>query len=64
MRFDCYLSPECGSEEGLRENIRQASEMEKVKVDVSFYRIDDEAAVTLRFFGEERQATNAEAAAR
>jgi hypothetical protein len=51
MKIDCYLSPECGSEEGLRENIRKALEREKSEGDVDFHRIDDEEALSLGLSG-------------
>lgn len=34
MRIDCYLSPECASEEDLRENITRALAIEKVKAEL------------------------------
>ncbi len=51
MKIDCYLSHECGSEEGLRENIRKALETEDSEVEVNYHRIDDETARTLRLSG-------------
>jgi len=51
MKIDCYLSPECASEEALRENINGALVAEKVKADVGFYRIDDDKAVALGLSG-------------
>ncbi len=51
MKIDCYLSPECASEEGLRENISCALAAEKVKADVGFHRIDDDKAVALGLSG-------------
>ena len=51
MNIDCYLSPECGSEEALRENITQALATEEVEADLNFHRIDDEKAVTLGLSG-------------
>jgi len=47
MKIDCYLSPECASEEALWENISCALAAEKVKADVSFHRINDDKAVAL-----------------
>lgn len=51
MRIDCYLSPECASEEALRENIKQALAIEKVEGDLSFHRIDDNKAMALGVTG-------------
>lgn len=51
MRIDCYLSRGCGAEEELRENIRQASIIEKVEVEVNLQRIDDDAAIALHLSG-------------
>lgn len=51
MRIDCYLSPECASEEGLRENIKNALTIEKVKAELNFHRIDDEKAMALGISG-------------
>ena len=51
MKIDCYLSPECGSEEGLRESIAEASAIENIEVEVSFNRINDDAAAALRLTG-------------
>jgi hypothetical protein len=51
MRIDCYLSPECGSEEVLRVNIARALEQERVHAESFFHRIDDERAAALRLTG-------------
>ena len=51
MKIDCYLSPECASEEALRENISRALAAEKVRADVNFHRIDDDKAVALGLSG-------------
>ncbi|MEW6182689.1 MAG: hypothetical protein AB1500_05860 [Bacillota bacterium] len=51
MKIDCYLSPDCGSEEALRENITRALAIEKVEAEVNFHRIDDEKAVALGLTG-------------
>ena len=51
MKIDCYLSPECGSEEGLRENIAKASAIENIEVEINFHRIDDDTAAALRLSG-------------
>ncbi len=51
MKIECYLSPGCGSEEALRENIVQALEKEGVKAEVFFHRIDDAAAADLKLTG-------------
>jgi hypothetical protein len=51
MRIDCYLSPECASEEALRKNIKRALTIEKVEADLSFHRIDDNKAMALGVTG-------------
>jgi hypothetical protein len=51
MKIDCYLSPGCGSEGALRENITRALAIEKVEAEVNFHRIDDEKVVTLGLSG-------------
>ncbi|NWF93198.1 MAG: thioredoxin family protein [Syntrophaceae bacterium] len=51
MRIDCYLSPECASEEGLRENIRRALAIERIEAEVTFHRIDEEKAMALGVTG-------------
>jgi protein-disulfide isomerase len=51
MRIDCYLSPECASEEALRENITRALATEKVEAELNFHRIDDKKALALGITG-------------
>jgi hypothetical protein len=51
MKINCYLSPECGSEEALRKNIAQALTLEKVEAEVRCSRIDDEKATALGLSG-------------
>jgi hypothetical protein len=51
MRIDCYVSPECASEEVLRENITRASAIEKIEAELCVYRIDDEKAIALGISG-------------
>lgn len=51
MKIDCYLSPECASEEALRENISRALAIEKVKAKLTFHRIDDSKALALGITG-------------
>ena len=51
MKIDCYLSPECGTEEALRENIIRALKAEHVEADAIFHRIGDEKAITLGLSG-------------
>jgi hypothetical protein len=51
MNIDCYLSPDCGSEEALRENITQALTMEKVRGEVNYHRINNEEAIALGLSG-------------
>ena len=45
MKIDCYLSPGCAAEPGLRENLDLALSKAKVEARVTFYRIEDEEAV-------------------
>ncbi len=51
MRINCYLSPECASEEALRENINRALAFEKVEAEVNVQRIDDNKAMALGVTG-------------
>ncbi len=51
MRIDCYLSPECASEEALRKNITRALATEKIEAELSVYRIDNEKAIALGVTG-------------
>ena len=51
MRIDCYLSPECASEEALRENIARALAVEKIEAELSLHRIDDNKAMALGITG-------------
>ncbi len=51
MKIDCYLSPGCGSEDALRENIARALVLEKIEAEVNFHRIDDAKAAALGLTG-------------
>ncbi len=51
MNIDCYLSPECSAEEGLRENITRALALAGVEASLNFHRIQDEEAVALGLSG-------------
>lgn len=51
MDINCYLSPECGAEEGLRKNIDVALVLEKAEARVNYYRIDDDKAIALGLSG-------------
>jgi hypothetical protein len=51
MKIDCYLSHGCGAEEGLRENIRQASDIENAEVEVNLRRIDEDEATSRHLSG-------------
>ncbi len=51
MNIDCYLSPGCGAEKGLRENISRALVLAGVESKVNYYRIEDEKAVALGLSG-------------
>jgi hypothetical protein len=44
MRIDCYLSPDCASEEALRENIAGALALENIDAEINFHKIDDSKA--------------------
>jgi hypothetical protein len=47
VQIDCYLSPECASEAGLRENLTRALALEQVVAAVRFHRLSDDSAVPL-----------------
>jgi predicted thioredoxin/glutaredoxin len=51
MRIDCYLYPECASEETLLENIKRALAIEKIEANLSLTRIDDNKAMALGVTG-------------
>ncbi len=51
MRIDCYLSPECASEEALRENIARVLAVEKIEAELRLHRIDDNKAMALGITG-------------
>ena len=51
MRIDCYLSPGCASEEGLRENIARALTAEGVDADLRIHRLEDDEAMALGVTG-------------
>ena len=51
MKIECYLSPGCGSEESLRENITRALANKKIEAEVKFHKIDDEKAIALGLSG-------------
>jgi hypothetical protein len=51
MKIDCYLSPECGAEEALRNNVARALANERVEAQVNFRRIDDQKAAALGLSG-------------
>ncbi len=51
MNIECYLSPGCGSEQQLRENIKTALALEHVDAEAAFYRIQDEEASRLGLRG-------------
>lgn len=51
MKIDCYLSPGCGSEDALRENITRALAAEKIEAELAFHRIGDAKAVALGLTG-------------
>jgi protein-disulfide isomerase len=51
ITIDCYLSPGCGSEAALRENIARALALEKLDATMNVYRIDDAKALALGLTG-------------
>jgi hypothetical protein len=51
MKIDCYLSPECASEEALRKNITRALDIEKLEAELIIHRIDDDRAIALGLSG-------------
>lgn len=51
MKIECYMSPGCGSEESLRENIKAAILLECAGAEVVFRRIKDEEAYALGLKG-------------
>ena len=51
MKIECFLSPECASEEALRENISRALAAGKIKLDVMVTRIDETKALALGLSG-------------
>lgn len=51
MKIECYMSLKCGSEDALRENIFKALELENIKAEVNFYRINDKKAMALGLKG-------------
>ena len=51
MKIDCYLSSGCGSEDALRENIARALEYEGIQAEVTFQRIEDAKASTMKLTG-------------
>jgi len=51
MKIDCFLSPECQTEEGLRENISRALALEQAEAEIAFHRISDERAAALGLTG-------------
>lgn len=51
MRIDCYLSPECSTEDGLRRNIARALAEEEMEAAVSIRRVDDHTAMALGVTG-------------
>jgi hypothetical protein len=51
MKINCYLSPECASEEALRQNTTAALAIEKIEAELSIHRIDDIKAMALGVTG-------------
>jgi len=51
VKLDCYLSPGCGSEAELQENITRALEAERIRAEAGMHRISDEQAAELKLSG-------------
>jgi hypothetical protein len=51
MKIDCYLSPECASEERLRKNIEEALQLAGLKADLKITRLSQGEARELRVKG-------------
>lgn len=51
MKIECYMSMRCGSEEALRDNVREAVALEGVRAEVLFRRLSDEEAASLGLRG-------------
>jgi hypothetical protein len=51
IRIDCYLAQDCASEQGLRDSINGALQLEKVKAEVSFTRVTESEAEELGLKG-------------
>ncbi len=51
LRIDCYISETCGSEGALRDNIRQALELEGRSAEVNMRRTDAAEAARLGLHG-------------
>ncbi len=51
MQIDCYLSPECGSEDALRENIYRALAIERIEAEVKFHKTTAERAQAMGLTG-------------
>ena len=51
MKIDCYLSLTCNSEDALKENVLKALDLEDLKADLNFYRIDEMEANRLGLRG-------------
>ncbi len=51
MRIDCYISPNCASEEPLKKNIQKALELEKIYAKVIFTVINELEAARLGLKG-------------
>ncbi len=51
MKIDCYMSMACSSEELLSKNLAEALKLEGVDAEISYRRIDEEAALHLGFTG-------------
>ncbi len=49
--IDCYISEGCGSEDGLKKNIKKALEKELLDAEVTFHRINEKEANELGLRG-------------
>jgi len=60
MKIDCYLSFMCDSQNDLRKNIFEALDVEDLKAELNFYRVDDMEASRLGLRGSPSVLINGE----
>ncbi len=51
LKIDCYLSPECATEQALKNNIALALDAENMQAELSINRLDDDQAIALGVTG-------------